>query len=615
MVTTVVRYVNTDSVGGDGTTNNTTGTDAAYSSLNGAVVAEAKDLVSADEKLIIYCDGTSADNYVGLHYTQGWIVDSTHYVTIQAHENSKTDGTWSTNKYRLTGSTSGTVAVINLPFTRFLNIQVQNTRLSGGNILSVSAPGAIVDSCHFYSYDTHYGKHTVFVIPDYDIPAFIPFWSAFNPTVFTNNRLAQLPQALDIRVDGFTQAFVANNTIGPNSYYYSTNWGIRYGAITSGESYLWLYNNITDRDEGEDAAVEIRSTFDCTIVTDANFTSDSSSPDGASYQNKTFTYTGSYANIMLSESDTSGAIGGGVNLYSHETYSFTTDMLSNARSASGGWTAGALELLLSASYSVVADGFYFLINDAGNNATTVGCISEGTQDSNYDENNLITGSRNEWFKTTSTADPKRMGYTWSNEIDIDHVIITRADKLVTSGSSQVNVQVNQSGWINLASSLDLENDLVGIKNQDYVLNYAPDGGATGVAVRVVPNSAEATYFNHLVGAVSFSFGRSPAFNVLTEELNPSDRYYTDNNTLPMRHRTYETSHRISMKFEHVTKAKLDEFLALDNIRNHPLYIYDSNAWVFPHKLEHVILESIKTTQDNKDLWTISLVFRRLRHYD
>ena len=62
MATTITAYVNTASSGGDGTTNNTSGATAAYASLNACLSARAKDLVTADEILLVKCTGSAADS-------------------------------------------------------------------------------------------------------------------------------------------------------------------------------------------------------------------------------------------------------------------------------------------------------------------------------------------------------------------------------------------------------------------------------------------------------------------------------------------------------------------------------------------------------------------------
>ena len=64
MATVITRYVNTASSGGDGTTNNTSGTDAAYANLNAGladVAADFPNFVTSDVQVDILCTGSASD--------------------------------------------------------------------------------------------------------------------------------------------------------------------------------------------------------------------------------------------------------------------------------------------------------------------------------------------------------------------------------------------------------------------------------------------------------------------------------------------------------------------------------------------------------------------------
>lgn len=99
MATTVTRYVNTDSTaGGDGTTNGTAGANRAYATLNEALDAQQRDLVTADEEAEFICSG-SADDTTPPTISSTWICDSTHRIIIRAAANH--GGKWNTSTYRL----------------------------------------------------------------------------------------------------------------------------------------------------------------------------------------------------------------------------------------------------------------------------------------------------------------------------------------------------------------------------------------------------------------------------------------------------------------------------------------------------------------------------------
>ena len=85
MATVITRYVNTNSSGGDGTTNATSGGTAAYATLSAAItdiLADYPDFVTSDVQVSLLCGGTSADTG-GFPSTFNATCDSTRYLHIQ----------------------------------------------------------------------------------------------------------------------------------------------------------------------------------------------------------------------------------------------------------------------------------------------------------------------------------------------------------------------------------------------------------------------------------------------------------------------------------------------------------------------------------------------------
>lgn len=76
-MTDTIRYVNTASSGGDGTTNGTSGATAAYASLNAFEAAEAATIDAAD-RLICKCSGTEDNS--GVSFVGGWVVNGELHV-------------------------------------------------------------------------------------------------------------------------------------------------------------------------------------------------------------------------------------------------------------------------------------------------------------------------------------------------------------------------------------------------------------------------------------------------------------------------------------------------------------------------------------------------------
>jgi len=141
MPTTVTRYVNTASTaGGDGTTNATAGANRAYASLSEAETAEQKDLVSADEALIIECCGSTPDTTVLIN---GFTTDATRNITIRGNRSDptgfNTSGVYSNSFYAIEGSST------TLPFQCLDNyvtldgVQIAIRGSSDTGIVSVSS--------------------------------------------------------------------------------------------------------------------------------------------------------------------------------------------------------------------------------------------------------------------------------------------------------------------------------------------------------------------------------------------------------------------------------------------------------------------------------------------
>ena len=103
--TEVVRYVNTASSGGDGTTNATSGATAAYASLAAWAAAEATNLVTLELPHRVICTGGTDTARVDL---TGWTTSADYGITIEVAEGSKHDGTVGGSSYRLAPSSVST---------------------------------------------------------------------------------------------------------------------------------------------------------------------------------------------------------------------------------------------------------------------------------------------------------------------------------------------------------------------------------------------------------------------------------------------------------------------------------------------------------------------------
>lgn len=135
MPTQILRYVNPASSGGDGTTNATSGANAAYASTSAALAAEftarGTTMVTNDQFLTLNLQGTGAE--ASFTHSSSWTTDATHYVEIVVDAASRHAGVWNTGKHRFSGSINGNIVTISgIKNLRLIGLQVENTRSTGG---------------------------------------------------------------------------------------------------------------------------------------------------------------------------------------------------------------------------------------------------------------------------------------------------------------------------------------------------------------------------------------------------------------------------------------------------------------------------------------------------
>ena len=154
MATTITAFVNKESVGGDGTTNNTSGATAAYASLSACLTARAKNLVTADEILLVKCTGSAADTTaVAATVWASFVMDATRYVQIEPNTGQGHGGAWNTGVYRLETTDA---SALQLPTTagvmyhiRLRGLQVRTIATTGSTnrrAVNAAGPGISVNS-------------------------------------------------------------------------------------------------------------------------------------------------------------------------------------------------------------------------------------------------------------------------------------------------------------------------------------------------------------------------------------------------------------------------------------------------------------------------------------
>lgn len=130
--TEIIRYVNTASTGGDGTTNGTSGASAAYATCTAMEAAEQTaraNLVSRDEQLTVYFSGTSADT--APCEIDGFTTDSTRFIKLVGNN---TTGNWNTSAYRIfagTGTANYRSFIIKDDYTQVYDFQIEKQNQAG----------------------------------------------------------------------------------------------------------------------------------------------------------------------------------------------------------------------------------------------------------------------------------------------------------------------------------------------------------------------------------------------------------------------------------------------------------------------------------------------------
>ncbi|MCD4783151.1 MAG: right-handed parallel beta-helix repeat-containing protein, partial [Candidatus Eremiobacteraeota bacterium] len=315
-------YVNTASAGGDGTTNATSGVNAAYKSLFDWEAAE--DGIALEAPMTVYCEGTVAD--ITAVTIADWTGNSTdNTITITTTQENRHSGVWSEEKYRLEVANA-----------EVLSFEVSNIKIDGLQVL--------VSGSSNYQYGIYTGTAGASNIEisnnivketntgDFGLGVYLSTGSGTSIKVW-NNIIYDFDGAstVGISVGGSNDnGFVYNNTV------YNCTRGIYSGYddviainnIVVANSFSWRGTFAGDSDYNAGSLADVMNTT-------------GSAPANNKYsQTITFVST-SIPNFHLSSNDAS-AKDQGTDLSSDANLSFTTDIDSDTR-PTGSWDIGADE--------------------------------------------------------------------------------------------------------------------------------------------------------------------------------------------------------------------------------------------------------------------------------
>lgn len=126
-----IRYVNTaSSAGGDGTTNNTSGSTRAYATLKEALDAIGASLSDA---MTIYCEGSAADTGSVNQSTWDFTTTAANYLLITTTAANRHSGKWDTGKYRITATNANGLYQNTPCHVRIDGLQVEVTVSDAGS--------------------------------------------------------------------------------------------------------------------------------------------------------------------------------------------------------------------------------------------------------------------------------------------------------------------------------------------------------------------------------------------------------------------------------------------------------------------------------------------------
>jgi hypothetical protein len=427
----IVRYVNAASSGGDGTTNATSGANAAYASLSAWDAAEQTNLVTDGDTHVVWCEGSTGDTTVCT--VDGWTTDSTHFITIKTAGAHRHAGVWDDSAFVLDSNTT-TCMVVLAGFTVVDGLQL-NVGRTGGSATVLSAEGSdapVTLINNIVRYDAT--GSTVNGIQDGS--------TAWNHNIANNLVYDMSGEGMFLRGDVADMAVYNNTVVGCAI-------GI-HARDTGGTQYVTIKNNLV---------------FNCTdeYYNQNGFTADSEfnasetigEPPGTNPVEITeagtalfVDYTNDDYHIVASTT----VAGAGVDLStdSDGLYSFDTDIDGDTRSA---WDIGADEIAVSGNI-ITSD-----ITEGGDTvAAAIEVPRKVTGDTTEGGDTVaasITSPRNVTANVTESGDVSTASLTSPRNVtaSVTEGGDTSAASLVTVTTSAITASVTEQGDV-VAATLD-----------------------------------------------------------------------------------------------------------------------------------------------------------------
>lgn len=260
---------------------------------------------------------------------------------------------------------------------------------------------------------------------------------------------------------------------------------------------------------------------------------------------------------------------------------------------------------------------WFLTNTIGDVATSL-TESGMTIATGYDRTHIINGARSSHCRWQPASGSQQVRYTLPSSYTPTHMVIARADWLLTQNGMRVKGFQRSSGgvWSAIAGAdfnpLASAN-LMGPRSQDIAFAVSPtDLTGFGIEADTI-SGTEALQLSKLFVSVGFQFDVAPSFRPAWEPVPKSQNYDMQTplyGTIPL-----EVEAFLDMRFQGVSTAKLLAFKALPRIFNWPFFLFDDAGDIWNWKLEHVMLQGMEVTLSDADLHDVTLKFYRLKHYE
>jgi len=251
---------------------------------------------------------------------------------------------------------------------------------------------------------------------------------------------------------------------------------------------------------------------------------------------------------------------------------------------------------------------YLLTNHLGDVATTATAASFTS--TGYDAYDAISGPRSTLMRNDIAA-THTYRYAGVSQA-VTHVVLARAD-FFKNALNAASVEVQYGGsWTADSTATAGSMTLLGPRSQDWVKTISRTDSNFGLQFN--SNSPyNAVQYSKIYFSNGFDFGSGPEQQGYTEPIDEGSNSYVRQF---FGEGFFETEAYIVLEWRNITSAKIEAFEALPIFW--PFFIYDDSADLWQHKLEHVIIaqgEPYKKVRLGQDLFSITITFRRLRHYD